>query len=448
MSNNNEDNTLQMVQRQEQMFMMGEYYRTLDDTKLFTMINRARRAKILVAKHIPMKYLGPGWNARVRDAEVIYRPDITKIVFNNPDTDRITLNSYIPPKHLETAYWDNKTKEHNKRLLNTKDWNEIPDCYLELFSFIFDNDFNSITYFMDWLSKAVDARNGRNLTALVLISTPGVGKGVLFEHVIRPLFGQDNTGIISGENAFVNQFNGTFADKQVVLLDEANLTEEGAMNRFKTLVNDSLEVEKKGKEKYNTKNWLNLIIASNNLNSIFIEEGDRRFSVVNTNTSKMLGDMFVDIPRLISELSDEKNISLLYSYLIQHQPARDMNRPFKSEKLDEIKDAGLKEWERFTMNYINEALASKRAIITLKELKDEALHSGIKFFPGHTKIKSFANRFKQIFTLKRIASKNNAHCLELLKAYDTSGFDKVEAVDESKLTSASISPILRKISKG
>ncbi len=419
------------IAKQEQMFDSSEYYQNSMNEKEFWAINRPLKVKVKVGRHIPRQVLGRNYEDDLIKVVPNYNPSSNKLIFRENNLNYI--NTYAPPKHLEESFWSTETRvAATKRKLDTKTWSEIPDCYLEFFSHLFDNDYMSICYFLDWLATAIDSKS-RNLTALTLISMPGAGKGVLFEQVLAPLFGEHNVGIVSGENAFVNQFNGVFSDKQVILLDEADLSKTEYMNRFKTLVNDKLEVEKKGAEKLNVKNWLNIIIASNNLNAIKIEEGDRRFSVVNT-TRRMLGDFFPNVSELIKELNNPDNIAKLYKWLIQHQPERDMNRPFITAKLEEVKDAGLNVWERAALQYFNELLVKnnkKEVVISLKDLQAH-LETEYKItkVPGFKRFSQLADRYKTIFKVVKLAKYNNCHGVKIFGLYDTSSFDRMEVSDE------------------
>lgn len=435
------DNIMLLKIKEDKRFTESDYYRDISDKGLIYQIHRPTKLKRIVDTHIPTVFLGIGWQHRMINATTAYRPDNNKITFEDQNGG-IVVNNYNPPDHFIDGFWGLNNlitpKECDKLPFQV---DNIPKPYGDFFTHLFNNDLASIEYFIYWLVKALDVKNGRNLTTLVLISTPGVGKGVLFSHVIEPLFGSTNTALISGANAFVNQFNSQFADKQVVMIDEANLTDTESLDRFKTLVNNSLEVEKKGKDKFTTQNWLNILIASNNLDSIRIEEGDRRFSVVTMARNKMLGDVYADVRALTEELSANDNILKLFTFLMSVKVEHDMNRPFKSTQTEAIKDASLKDWERGILEYITDKWDDKYPVnlFTVKHLQEEITKTGnLKSPPGWTRFKSLCDRFPEYLefrqlVISKINNKKQERCVILKKPYITSSFDNTKPITEDEL---------------
>lgn len=430
--------------KEDKRFSESEYYRIISSKDLVYQVHRPTKLKRIVDQHIPRIYLGEGWQYKVMNALYEYRPDINEVAFVSPEG--IIINGYNPPKHREDLYWTRKADETIPNELRAPlDLKKIPQPYGDFFTHLFGGDEASLEYFIYWLIKAIDIKNGRNLTALVLISTPGVGKGVLFSHVIEPLFGMSNASIMNGANAFVNQFNSQFADKQIIMLDEANLTETETLDRFKTLVNDSLEVEKKGKDKYIAKNWLNIMIASNHLDSIRIEEGDRRFSVVNMARHKMLTDFF-DVSKLVNELSNEENITKLYNVLMSIKIPIDMNKPFKSAQTAAIKDASLQNWERRVLEFMSDKFDPKIAIniTSIKVLQDELTENfGMKVAPGWGKFKALCKRFTEHLEFRQVITgkgetKKQDRCIVLKKPYDTTSFDNTTLLTEEEFNNSSL----------
>lgn len=137
---------------------------------------------------------------------------------------------------------------------------------------------NWLAYFFQRLKKSQ--------VALVLLGEQGAGKGIFFNEVIKPLFGEDFVKTINDKSLNTN-YKGSLVENTLFFnLDEisAKNSSSSVKNFLKALVtNASITAEKKFKNlKKEIKIYGQIIVTSNELYALEIEPSDRRFTVFST----------------------------------------------------------------------------------------------------------------------------------------------------------------------
>jgi hypothetical protein len=376
-----------------------------------------------------------------------YRPDINCFKFFDPTKGQITVNDYRPPSYLDNEFWVENEAEYETIIYKKLEreykapetWNElIPKVYLDFFNHLCSNDKESLEYLIDWMAVAVDPTM-RNLTTLVLIANQGVGKGVFFESVLQQLFGEHNSVQLRGQDALESRFNQSFANKRVIFLDEVQLKDIKAMNRFKMFANDMMEIEQKGKDPVYIKNWANTIIAANDLDAIKLEQDDRRFSILQVTNNRLeefcaQHDQYKTVQELRANLENLNNIKDLYNFLISHKPERVMSYAFSnSSRVDEIKDAGLAEWERASLELCDSLYREGKRTILISDFKDKVREINRHVFPpGRGRYTKLFNKYPHVGKVHQ-DSKDTKHYIKLLGTYDSAlDVDKSESREDTK----------------
>src|SRR6185437_15064174 len=114
-------------------------------------------------------------------------------------------------------------------------------------------------------------------TLLCTIGAQGIGKGV-FGSILEALHGEANAVKVR-DQVFKGQFNAPLANKTLVYVDEIALTTKEAHDRIKDVVNQKVEIESKGKDPVQLKNYASFYLSSNSFDAIKLEAGDRRYSI-------------------------------------------------------------------------------------------------------------------------------------------------------------------------
>lgn len=207
-------------------------------------------------------------------------------------------------------------------------------------------------WFQKWVAHLVQNPGIKMATSLVLYSMEeGTGKTMLAE-TISYMLGKRNTARISQE-IFRGQFNGGYATKQLVVINESSMDGAGVgqmMEKLKSFVTEeTVQVREMRTNPYEIENYCHVILTSNHLNALRISPTDRRFAVFEFNSqfrhSQVAEEWGVKCWRWHREHIQE----LLYYYMNDvncsefdpHGPAPDTNAK------EEMKVAALSEFELF-----------------------------------------------------------------------------------------------------
>jgi len=296
-------------------------------------------------------------------------------------------NTYQPPIWYENVFYSKGNIEVSKR-------EELPLLYKQFFLHLVKDHEDSYLYVLSWLSNAMKYRNYCVLTA---IGNQGIGKGVLGE-IMRLLIGEKNFHT-SDTRLITKDFNKQFKNKRIVFCDEIQILKIEHVNKFKALINDMIEIEGKGENAVEVKNYASIYIASNNFDSIRLTDDDRRFSIIELTDQKLIHYMSTE---QISSLIEPKNIKELAEYLWHLVIDQDiMKTPFKSSRTEEVRLAGLKDWEEWLFD--DYAIDNAGKTVELKNVS-EAVESefGAKFKPSRRALKKLQEVYPKKFTLQYI----------------------------------------------
>lgn len=135
---------------------------------------------------------------------------------------------------------------------------------------------------IQWFAYPLQVLGGKMASFLHLFGPPGAGKNALVAPLLR-IYGANAVTI--GKDQIASAFNSVYATRQFVMLDEIHGGgESGAVaitNRIKMIVTgEMITVNKKGEPEYDVRNHINLVSASNYLDSIRLDEDDRRCGVI------------------------------------------------------------------------------------------------------------------------------------------------------------------------
>lgn len=316
-------------------------------------------------------------------------------------TGAFVYNQYLPPKwqHAEFFLGAPATKQLS---------DSLPDIYDQFFNHLVDGDLASKEYLIDWLATAIQARNYTLLTAL---GEPGVGKGVLGE-IMRGLFGDDNFRRVRDE-VFKTKFNGQIANKALIYVDEVALRTEEDHNRLKDIVNEQVEVERKGKDAVSLRNQASFYISANKLDAIKLEAGDRRFSIIQLTDKKLA---LTPLMAKVAELTLESNIAALAAFLRGRTVARDMLFPFISARSSDVKEAGLSEWENFVIFEWTSTRVGQTFDLRQLQKDIEGRFTRFNSAPGRRKIEDLARKYPECLKVSRKGLDGNIRLVQVVSA--------------------------------
>lgn len=314
---------------------------------------------------------------RVYNCNFEYRPLDTKILIK--EKSNWIFNTFKPPFWMKDYFYSEGS-------IKLKKETDYPKVYKDFFNHLFDGDEKSWDYTLDWLANAVQ---DRNYCILTTIGRQGIGKGV-FGGIMERIFGAEN--FYGGrDEMFKGRFNSQLLNKRLVYVDEIKIDNANMEDRVKAVVNDSLEIESKGKDAQYVRNYANVYISSNRLDSLRLQADDRRFSIVDLTNTQLIDPNSKFNTDRIHELYDESNISAFSRYLYYREVDKSkMLKVFKSKRTEEVRNSSLKIWEEWLLDEYG--FDNKGKVVPLREVT-EAVHDEHGFKPGRSRYQDLELRF-------------------------------------------------------
>ena len=190
----------------------------------------------------------------------------------------------LATRYNSTMFDPSKPPGHNGKIWNLWrgfPYEPIPGSWEKLKAHILDNvckgDRAKYEWLLNWLALGLQKPGDVIGTAIVLVGTPGIGKGVLAQHygeLWKPHFLS-----MTHQSQVYGQFNGHLASRRVIFIDEGmfggNRKDAGVM---KTRITETfLMLERKGHDAVRMRNRAMYIISSNEASVVPADLGDRRW---------------------------------------------------------------------------------------------------------------------------------------------------------------------------
>jgi putative DNA primase/helicase len=197
-----------------------------------------------------------------------------------------------------------------------------------------------------WLALPLQRRGAKMRTALVIHGKQGTGKNILFEHVMRSIYGEYLDVI--GQFEIESRFTGWASRKLFVVCDEVLSDSRGGervKNRLKMLVTgETVGVEEKNLTRRVEENHMNLVLLSNNDLPVLLEEGDRRYTVARFDAIQPL-----DYYTALGDEIDKGGAAGFHQYLLDYSLGdfTEYSAPYETLSKAEITEESVSSTERF-----------------------------------------------------------------------------------------------------
>jgi hypothetical protein len=194
------------------------------------------------------------------------------------------------------------------------------------------------------VADAVQNPRKRPGTALVLRGGEGIGKGMFVNYVN---FWESHFRHISDSQHLVGRFNGHLQDAYLVFADEALYAgDKVAANKLKAFITEDLHtIERKGKDAYQARNYVRLIMASNNDWVVPAGPEARRFVITNVNDKHLQDTEY--FAALKHEMENGGKEALLYFLMHRDISKCNLRKLPQTEALWEQKILSLKPLDKF-----------------------------------------------------------------------------------------------------
>jgi len=179
-----------------------------------------------------------------------------------------------------------------------------------------DGDSRKFEWLVDWLAHLVQKPHERTALVPVLIGLQGTGKGILMDGIMAPILGDFYTAVNSAAELMA-KFNLKLSKKFLTFIDEAtwrgNKTEDGVLKRM--IGSPTMTVEEKFGATYDMENYSRYVIASNNMDAVALEVGNRRYVVIETADEGAADASYFD--PLGKHIENRDNLRVFLGYLLK-----------------------------------------------------------------------------------------------------------------------------------
>jgi len=234
--------------------------------------------------------------------------------------------------YRETKYMGIRRTENNT--INKIKWDSVP-TWKEVFDNVFPKK-KEQDYFLNWLAYGLQTRS-KCRTAIITKGIEGAGKGLIYEQIIQKIVGKQYTSTITQET-LSGRFNGQLENKLFILANEVKADfrdGNSTYEKLKMYVTDkTLNIENKGVKTYEVENYFNLWLHSNEAIPIQIGATDRRYTVTESSSRKIL-DIAVskgygDMNTYVELLKEEAHNLCVQIMLLKTDPLKATN-PMESD---------------------------------------------------------------------------------------------------------------------
>lgn len=263
---------------------------------------------------------------------------------------------------------------------------ELPPLFKKFINHFFVNE-ESRKYFFQWAKYMLIARNN---TALTMITDPGTGKNTC-SAILKALVGDSNYSLPRNK-LFEGQFNYQICYKQLVYFDET-IIDDNAKEVIKLILNDEIEIERKGQDPFRAQNFASYVFSNNQKNSNRINHKDRRFSIPDITDVPLL-DVFThdEIREFRDILSDphHPHIAQIGHWILQYDISDYKDTPYKGDTYDSLIFSSLRDWERFLIGIVMSKNQKEYVLADIKQEYKMEYNSG---FGGPSLVETFFKGF-------------------------------------------------------
>jgi hypothetical protein len=239
-------------------------------------------------------------------------------------------------------------------------------------------------YVLNWLAHIVQTPWRKTEVCILLYGAQGCGKSTIGEYLLRKIIGETKMIITSKADKMFGKFVNTQGKLLAILNECSGKDTFNICDILKDAISmTTTEQEKKGVDAVTVTDYTNFIFTTNNINSVKIEEGDRRFMPIEINSS--LKNNVTYFKELYADLNNDYIMRKFYEELMKRplenfNPSRD--RPMTELRLDMLamNKNGIKDfieyWKMQVANNANE----KCDYYMKKKMSASELYEGFNHF--------------------------------------------------------------------
>lgn len=228
------------------------------------------------------------------------------------------INSFSPSEYMKNAK-DVKVQQHT--MDDADALQKICPTIYQILDHVCGNDPDDYKHFINWLAYCFQTRE-KSGVAWVFSGVPGTGKGVMFNYIVRPLWG-DIYALPQNLSAFEDEFNEQLSRAMIIAVDEfrdsnAQGKKDRIVQKVKEMITEPMiNIRRMRANRVAERSYANFLFFTNAIDAISIEAGDRRYEVATPQRKPLIDVM----PTIAFDLDPGGKIELelnAFSGFLQH----------------------------------------------------------------------------------------------------------------------------------
>lgn len=199
-------------------------------------------------------------------------------------------------------------------------------------------------WMLHWFANIVREPTEKSLTAPVIIGPEGAGKSLMLGYFGR-ILGPSYTTVTNEDHVY-GRFNKHLATTLLLHSEEALYGgEKKHAGIIRSLITDDFRIyEQKGIDARRVRNYLRLVLTSNELHAAPAKPGDRRYTVISMEDRKASERLITDV---LSEMKDGGPAALFQFLLDMNYDPKVPRLNVKNEALRELKETNMTSTEKW-----------------------------------------------------------------------------------------------------
>jgi hypothetical protein len=259
--------------------------------------------------------------------KTIYKKDAIIDYWMKDENKRRCLNlcfkPYQLPNDLNEKHFNLFRGFRASKLPICKDYSKIEKILFHIENVICNGDEYSYNWFLKYMRAVL---KGKRTDVMIMIKgLEGCGKNMFINMFAYGIIGKEYAVSTSiPEKQFFGQFNSSLQSRCLAVVNEGRNGLRECIDRIKDFITeDSISIEKKGKDPIILDNFTNFIGDTNNWNILKISPTDRRFVWLECNNQFVGNKEYFDA--LADACEDDEALSALYHYLIEEVSCEDID---------------------------------------------------------------------------------------------------------------------------
>tara|TARA_S200000501_G_scaffold340390_1_gene348925 strand:- start:257 stop:2701 length:2445 start_codon:yes stop_codon:yes gene_type:complete len=237
------------------------------------------------------------WGADVPETLPEYILEFDPTTNQQVDLDKGWVNKFRPNKYLKASGLPKGVDDVTEYGSAAEVFRNHAPYLMQCITHALGDAEDEIEHFINWLCYIIQTRE-KSATAWILLGRSGTGKGLLFDSLFKPVFGE--YAKTAKTDTIEDDKNGYLEDALILFVDEFKERDSRSSSRthniLKNMVTEKSMVIRHMRQTAKTmRNYTNIIFSSNDLDILKLGNDDRRFNIGSRQQTELI-KTYPDLP--------------------------------------------------------------------------------------------------------------------------------------------------------